>query len=433
MLVRLFGSNFRSLKDKFELSMVAADLKRAEDSERGVIDVKLDGIDEPLKLLRTVAIYGHNGSGKSTVLLASKALSWLVGQSSARSAPGAMIPVFEPFLLDVTTRDNAVSLGCEVVHGSSLLRYEVSYRADTIEHEKLTALDANQDVLIDRQEGRPVKGSLIARSDANQLYVKEIQPNVAVLSKLAQHGPAKGEDSVQPYYRAILSATRYEDYSASAGTYSRDSKDERFADDSEYRNWIMKNLIVTADIGIHDVVTKRVDVELPDYIRKLSSEYKDLELPDKHILVYFMHEGADSQPIALPEESAGAKKLFNIADDWWGLAHNPITLLADELSASLHPRLLDALIRAVNDAPSDHVQSQLIFATHDTGLMEGHDGKAPALRRDQIYFTTKNRDGASELYSLAEFKDGARPVHNLRKRYLSGLYGAIPLVDKLSL
>ena len=33
MLVRLFGSNFRALKDKFELSMVAADLKRAEDSE----------------------------------------------------------------------------------------------------------------------------------------------------------------------------------------------------------------------------------------------------------------------------------------------------------------------------------------------------------------------------------------------------------------
>ena len=39
----------------------------------------------------------------------------------------------------------------------------------------------------------------------------------------------------------------------------------------------------------------------------------------------------------------------------------------------------------------------------------------------------------AELYSLAEFSDEARPVHNIRKRYLSGLYGAIPAVEKLSL
>ena len=54
-------------------------------------------------------------------------------------------------------------------------------------------------------------------------------------------------------------------------------------------------------------------------------------------------------------------------------------------------------------------------------------------RRDQVYFTKKDAEGASELYSLAEFKDDARPVHNIRKRYLSGLYGAIPSVEKLSL
>jgi hypothetical protein len=57
----------------------------------------------------------------------------------------------------------------------------------------------------------------------------------------------------------------------------------------------------------------------------------------------------------------------------------------------------------------------------------------PALRRDQVYFTKKDDEGASELYALAEFKEDARPVHNIRKRYLSGLYGALPSVEKLSL
>jgi hypothetical protein len=50
-----------------------------------------------------------------------------------------------------------------------------------------------------------------------------------------------------------------------------------------------------------------------------------------------------------------------------------------------------------------------------------------------VYFTKKDAQGASELYSLAEFSEEARPVHNLRKRYLSGLYGAIPSAEKLSL
>ena len=95
--------------------------------------------------------------------------------------------------------------------------------------------------------------------------------------------------------------------------------------------------------------------------------------------------------------------------------------------------MLDYLVRAVNDPSNTQVQSQLIFATHDTGLLEGRDGLPPALRRDQVYFTKKDSQGASELYALAEFKDGARTVHNIRKRYLSGLYGAIPEAEGISL
>jgi len=78
-------------------------------------------------------------------------------------------------------------------------------------------------------------------------------------------------------------------------------------------------------------------------------------------------------------------------------------------------------------------RSQLVFTTHDTGLLEGLNGELPALRRDQVYFTKKDAEGASTLYSLAEFKDEARGVHNLRKRYISGLYGAIPLLDEVAL
>jgi len=436
VLVRLFGSNFRSLKDRFDLSLVAADLTREEDRDRGVIDVPIAGMAEPLRLLRTVAIFGPNASGKSTVLTAARALRWLGTDSSIRSKSDTKIPPYEPFLLNENSRDAPIELGCDVVHGKSLLRYEIAYLADTIQRETLTILDEEGDVrLIDRLPSGEVGGDLIARSDANRLYVKEMQPNVSVLSKLAQHGPHKGEESVQPFYKSIRNATRYEDYSTAAAMRRLGSlEDERFADDAAYREWIMQHLMRTADVGICDVQTRRESLDFPDFVKEqIAKSESGFNLPEQRVIVSFVHEGTSTRPIEFSEESSGTKKLFNIADDWWSLANEPVTLLADELGASLHPRLVDCLVRAVNDAPPNRVRSQLIFTSHETGLLESRDGLPPALRRDQVYLTRKSGKGETELYSLMEFKEDARPVHNIRKRYLSGLYGAIPAVEGLSL
>ncbi len=435
MLVRLFGKNYRSFKDNFELSMVAADLKRKEDSERGVIEVAIKGMNEPLKLLRTVAIYGPNASGKSTILTAAQALRWLVVRSSQHSKPDAKIPAYEPFGLDDELRGTPIELGCEVIHEKSILRYEIKFQEKAILNETLTLLDEKTEVrLIDRQPAGEVRGELISNSDANRLYVKEMQPNVSVLSKLAQHGPSRGKESVQPYYRAIRNATRYRDYSSLLFFNARQYEIERFADDPEYREWIMHYLIRPADVGICDVITRREKNRFPEELRKFFEiAENEVQVPDERVIVSFVHEGSSNRTIEFSDESAGTKKLFNIGSDWWTLANEEISLFADELGASLHPRLLDRLIRAVNDSPKKKVRSQLIFATHDTGLLESQDGLPPSLRRDQVYFTKKNIKGESELYSLVEFKDEARPVHNIRKRYMSGLYGAIPSVEKLSL
>ena len=436
MLVRLFGRNFRALKGPFELSMVAADLKRKEDRDRGVIEVPIAGADQALRLLRVAAIYGANASGKSTVLFAGGALNWLVTESSARSTPGMAIPAYEPFLLDDGSRVAPIELGCDVFFNKSLLRYETEFEEKSFLRETLTIFDENGETkLIDRKPPGEIAGELILRSDANRLYVQGMQPNVAVLSKLAQHGPRQGADSVHPYYAAIRDATRGADYSGAATRVNLEGrKDELFAGEPEYREWIMHHLIRAADVGICDVVTRQEDLKIPDSVQELFIKAGGVkQLPKKRVAVSFLHEGKSKQPIDFSGESSGTKKLFNIAGDMWALAHAPITLLADELSAGLHPRLLDGLIRAVNDVPSDGVRSQLIFATHDTGLLEGRDGLPPALRRDQVYFTKKDANGAAELYPLIEFNEDARPVHNIRKRYMSGLYGAIPSVDKFSL
>ncbi|MFO0875948.1 MAG: AAA family ATPase [Gemmataceae bacterium] len=437
MLVRLYGKNFRSLRDSFELSMVAADLKREEDQNRGVVEVPIKGAEKPLRILRTAAIYGPNGSGKSTVLTAARALRWLGLESSLRSKPDSPIPPYEPFLLDEATSSSPIELGCDVVLQKSILRYVVQYTQKRIVGESLCLLDGKKEkTLFERLPSGEVQGSLITKRGANQLYVREMQPNVAVLAKLAQHGPSRGRESVHAYYRAIHNATDWQDYSIAASyMFGRSTRHEdRFADDGGYRDWIMSHLMRVADVGISDVRTHREGISLPDSIREqFEKQGEGFKLPTERVVVSFVHDGKASSPIDFTDESSGTKKLFNISGDWWRLANEPVTLFADELSASLHPRLLDRLIRSVNDLPEGRAQSQLIFTTHDTGLLESLDGLPPALRRDQVYFTKKDVEGSCSLYSLAEFKDDARPVHNLRKRYLSGLYGALPSVEKLSL
>src|SRR5262249_7948590 len=163
-------------KDNFELSLVAADLKREDDRERGIIEVPISGMDEPLRLLRCLAIYGPNASGKSTLLTAGHALHYLATESSVASRPGARIGPYEPFILDDSARDAPIELGCDVVLKNSILRYEIAYDSHAIRRERLAVLDGDkEDVLIDRDHVVKVGGSLINRSEANRLYVKEMQ------------------------------------------------------------------------------------------------------------------------------------------------------------------------------------------------------------------------------------------------------------------
>lgn len=438
MLVRLFGSNFRSLKEPFELSLMAADLSAATDCDRGVIAVPIRGSAEPLLLLRTAAIFGPNASGKSTVLTAARALRWLATDSSKGLTPENAIPPYEPFLLDENLMSSPIHLGCDVIHDKTILRYELTYNKTSIISESLLQISGDEEtLLIDRNESASIGGHLVTTSNANQLYVTEMQPNVTVLSKLAQHGPHKGPESARPFHSTIRNALEHRGYSHSATMpLGAEASRDRFADDEKYRDWIMTHLIAAADVGICGVNAKREPFELPEplqaLLKQMASTSGDFQFPDKAINISFIHSGQSTRPISFEDESSGTHKLLNISDDWWRLSHSSITLFADELGASLHPRLVDKLVRSANNAPPNST-SQLIFTTHETGLLEGQDGMPPALRRDQVYFTKKNSLGASELYSLTEFKDDARSVHNIRKRYMSGLYGAIPSVEDVSL
>jgi len=95
-------------------------------------------------------------------------------------------------------------------------------------------------------------------------------------------------------------------------------------------------------------------------------------------------------------------------------------LVVDELDARMHPLLSRAIVSLFNSAKNNKM-AQLIFATHDTNLLNRH-----FFRRDQVWFTEKDAFGATSLYSLSEIK--VRKDATFGKDYILGKYGAVPFI-----
>lgn len=118
-------------------------------------------------------------------------------------------------------------------------------------------------------------------------------------------------------------------------------------------------------------------------------------------------------------ESAGTKKLFEIAGPIISAIKNGSVVLIDEIDARLHPSLVRHLVMMFNSLSQNPNNAQLICNTHDVTLLDED------IRRDQIYFLEKNEYGVSKLYSLCDFK-GIRKDSKILKQYLLGVYGALP-------
>ena len=123
-------------------------------------------------------------------------------------------------------------------------------------------------------------------------------------------------------------------------------------------------------------------------------------------------------------ESAGTKKLFEIAGPIISAINNGSVVLIDEIDARLHPALVRHLVMMFNSLSHNPRNAQLICNTHDVTLLDED------IRRDQIYFLEKNEFGVSDLYCLCDFK-GVRKDSKILKQYLLGAYGALPNIKKI--
>ena len=154
----------------------------------------------------------------------------------------------------------------------------------------------------------------------------------------------------------------------------------------------------------------------------------DEDEENNHLRIDAIHKMIDSDQTAsipLQNESAGTLKMFALYPMLQDALSTGGILFIDELNARLHPLLVRTFIITFLNPEINTKNAQLIFTSHDSWQLNGN-----ILRRDEIWFTEKDADGVSSLYSLADFVDEngtkIRKDENYERNYLLGKYGAIP-------
>jgi AAA15 family ATPase/GTPase len=417
MLLELYGENFGCFRDEFRLSMLATDIDPG--SDRGVVEVNIEGDDEPLRLLRAVAIYGPNASGKSTVLRAANALRWLILKTREMASDAALTP-YEPFAL--AGEQEPVRLGIKCVIDHRVYDYEVCFDRTHFLSERLSWLGMEgEQCLLDRQNLK-ASGEWL-KDDRFAWLAKDFRENVLLLALADRFAPTLSKNIAGGLRRMLRAFVQMPDFPWRGSFVAR-----RARDDSEFSSWLLAQL-KSADLGVEDL---RVEEEKTVvHFKALDANGQEGEPSGQReetryylTLLHRADEGA--VPIPYHRESGGTRRLVDLSRPFYDLAHSPepTALFVDEIHESLHPTLLQSIIRHFNcETPMDEVRGQLIFATHETALLDA-EAKNAILRRDQVYLTEKDASGAARLYSVAEFKE--RNNLNLRRRYLQGRYGALP-------
>ena len=199
---------------------------------------------------------------------------------------------------------------------------------------------------------------------------------------------------------------------------------EYLEENSGSKNSVL-DLLQKADVNILDFdielseENKFINKALKKSVAEKIPPVRSVNLVTKH---HFYNEkweksGIVSTPVSF--ESAGTRKLFEIAGPVIRALETGSVVFIDEIDSQLHPILVRFLVMMFNSISKNPKNAQLICNTHDVLLLDED------IRRDQVYFTEKDEYGVSKLYSLTDFK-GVRKESKLLKQYLLGAFGATP-------
>lgn len=409
MLIDFKVKNFKSINSEITLSLVA-----------GSDGAHLNNLipNDGFNLLKTASIYGANGSGKTSLIMALGFMQSMVINSFNHQI-GDLINVI-PHKLSL---EKPTSFDIQYIYNNTRYAYGFVLTKERIIEEYLYyfPLGGRQNKIFERN------GDIVSlgKSFSAPLKTSEsiLQKNKLFLSCAANLGSSKYQQTqlvVDAYLffknglvvHNPLAASPWRNYSIS--TLQNDGAIK------EVFKKIMQGLgsdmlDLTAKIERRKFSAENLPKNTPTPLANFIVAIGEAEVPNA-IIEY------EKFNISLDEESNGIKKLFDIICPMIDILRSGKVLVYDEFETSLHESIAKELIKVFL---ANSFKSQLIFTTHDTNLLD-----LELLRRDQIWFTELfGEDRSTQLYALSDINN-VRKDENISKGYINGRYGAIPMLNE---
>lgn len=433
MLIRFVAENFLSFKDETEFNMLTGDVRRHPSHVYSFPKVDI---------LKSAVIYGANGAGKSNLILAINFLSQIVSE-------GSLNGFYEDVSFKLSEEEKPSTLEVEFLIEGVGYSYGMTFMGSTIYEEWLYLLNygkKDDDLVFERKMDKSGNTKInmapkYLKSQKDRVLIQVYEEDLLEASTpfLALVKDKKFEEINLAYkwiekgLIIIFPGMQY------AGlTYS-------FIDDEDFKSFT-NGLINKFDTGIEELDIQTLDfdqyfgqdnknekerilkiIKSGEMERVGDSKNAVAMLEDgkpviKKVVSYHTTPSGKKVKFELFDESDGTLRLIDFIPVLYILEKFPVTVMIDEIDQSIHPTLLKEFIAQIQDNPNK--VGQLIFTTHESNLLD-----LDLFRQDEIWFTEKNKEGATHLYPLSEYN--VRPDLDIRKGYLSGRFGAIPFLGDL--
>lgn len=406
MLIRFSFKNFKSFKNENCLDMEATSLKEHEynvaKTENG-------------EYLKVSAIYGANASGKTNVLQAFDYMKKriLVSDDSKKNSP-----IDEENIYSFMINNAPIALEVEILaKNNKIYKYGFEVLKDTIISEWLFEKRVNKFYGIFERENnnvsmKPNKISDLVNIDERTLFLN-------IYSKIDRNN-----EDFSNVYDWFVNSMYLDLGNTNFERFINNRVSLKILSDENYKKELLK-FIKTFDSGIEGIKTT------PDSLEAVKSNNGIIDIE-------VLHRGENGELKALPFylESNGTRKMFHLFDFFMDALKNGMVLFVDELDAKLHPLLTRYIINLFHNSDTNKGNGQLIYSTHDTVNLNKE-----TFRRDEIWFAEKDKDGISEIYALSDYileddKNAGKKVRNdatYNKDYLTGRYGAIPVLEEFEI
>lgn len=407
MLIRFSFKNFKSFKNENCLDMEATSLKEHEYNV-----AKIDNGE----YLKVSAIYGANASGKTNVLQAFDYMKnrILVSDDSKKNSP-----IDEENVYSFMINNDPIALEVEILaKNNKIYKYGFELVKDNIISEWLYEKRVNKFYSIFEREKNNVRNirnnkiTMLANIDERTLFLN-------IYSKIDRNN-----EDFSNVYDWFVNSTYLDLGNPNFERFINNRVSLKILSDENYKKELLK-FIKTFDSGIEGIKTT------PDSIEAVKSNNGIIDIE-------VIHKGEKGEVKALPFylESNGTRKMFHLFDFFMDALKNGMVLFVDELDAKLHPLLTRYIINLFHNSDTNKGNGQLIYSTHDTVNLNKE-----TFRRDEIWFAEKDKDGISEIYALSDYileddKNAGKKVRNdatYNKDYLTGRYGAIPVLEEFNI